>query len=96
MLFVVNAMDKPDGHALRVATRPAHLDYVKRTGVVKLGGPYLDNKGQMIGSLIILDVEDLAAAEAWARNDPYALAGLFETSSVTSWKAVLNATGINL
>jgi len=31
----------------------------------------------MIGSLVILDVADKAAAQEWADNDPYAKAGLF-------------------
>lgn len=96
MLFVINAMDKPDAGALRQATRADHLDYVKRTGQVRLGGPYLDNAGTMIGSMIVLEADDLAAAEAWARNDPYAKAGLFQSTSITPWKATVNGCGAEL
>ncbi len=96
MLFIISAMDKPGGLALRQATRPAHFDYVQATGQVRLGGPYLDAAGDMIGSMIVLEVKDLAAAEAWAANDPYAKAGLFRSTTVMPWKATANACGAAL
>ena len=96
MLFIISAMDKPGGLALRQATRQAHLDYVQATGQVRLGGPYLDEAGTMIGSMIVLEAEDLAAAEHWAENDPYAKAGLFQSSMTTPWKATVNACGAAL
>ena len=96
MLFVISAMDKPGAIALRQATRDAHLDYVKRTAQVRLGGPYLDEAGTMIGSLLILEAADLEAAEAWAKDDPYAKAGLFQSAMITPWKATANFCGADL
>lgn len=96
MLFVISAMDKPGALSLRQATRPAHFDYVKATGQVRLGGPYLDEAGNMIGSLLIVEAPDLEAAEAWAKEDPYAKAGLFQSSMVTPWKATANFCGADL
>src|SRR5579862_5915286 len=49
MLFVIIAKDKPDSLPLRMATRAAHLEYVKATGAVRLAGPFIDAKGEMIG-----------------------------------------------
>jgi hypothetical protein len=43
----------------------------------------------MCGSLIILEVADLATAEAWAAADPYAKAGLFGDVTLTGWKKVI-------
>ena len=43
----------------------------------------------MCGSLIILDVADLAAAKAWAAADPYAKAGLFGDVTLSAWKKVI-------
>ena len=43
----------------------------------------------MIGSLIILDVPDMAAAGDWAANDPYAKAGLFQSVTLTHWNRVI-------
>jgi hypothetical protein len=45
----------------------------------------------MNGSVVILDVEESAAAEKFAANDPYAKAGLFSQVSIDAWKKVLPA-----
>ena len=90
MLFIISARDKPGALDLRMATRKAHFDYAIETGQVRLGGPYLDDAGNMIGSMIILEADDLAAAQAWQKNDPYAKAGLFQSAEVTPWKATAN------
>jgi len=37
----------------------------------------------------VLEVADLAAAQAWADNDPYAKAGLFEAVTLRAWKKVI-------
>lgn len=90
MLFVITAMDKDNSRDLRIATRPAHFEYVQQTGAVRLGGPFLDANGEMMGSLIIIEAPDLSAAEKWQRNDPYMKAGLFAISAVRPWKATAN------
>ena len=89
MLYALICDDKPGALPIRKATREAHLDYVRTTGVVAMAGPLLDAQGEMAGSLLILDVPDLAAAEAWAENDPYAGAGLFERVVIRPWKKVI-------
>ena len=96
MLFVLTAMDINDGSALRIATRAAHFEYARETGVIKLGGPFLDAEGNMIGSLIFIEAENLDAAKAWAANDPYAKAGLFAHSEVRPWKVTFNPSGAAL
>ena len=40
----------------------------------------------MCGSLVILEAEDLAAAEAFAAGDPYAVAGLFERVEIRGFR----------
>jgi uncharacterized protein YciI len=50
----------------------------------------LNDAGDMCGSLLIIEVADQAAADAWAEHDPYAKAGLFETVKVQPWKRVIN------
>lgn len=89
MLIALIARDKPGALQTRLDNRDAHLAYVRETGVVSQGGPLLDEGEQMIGSLVILDVPDMAAAEAWAANDPYARAGLFESVEMIPWKKVV-------
>jgi hypothetical protein len=96
MLFVVTAIDRDDGKAIRTATRDAHLAYAKQTGVVRLGGPFLDENGGMIGSLIFIEIADLDAAIRWAADDPYAKAGLFQSTDIRSWKMTVNNCGAQL
>jgi uncharacterized protein len=90
MLFVISSMDKPDSLATRMATRGAHFEYAHATGAVKLGGPFLDEKGEMIGSMIIIEAADIEAARNWQANDPYAKAGLFALTELRPWKATAN------
>lgn len=96
MLFAITAIDRPDGAGVRAATRMAHIDYVRKTGVVKLAGPFLGPDDDMIGSLLILDVEDLNAAKAWAADDPYTQVGLFAQCEIRPWKASVNNCGAAL
>lgn len=89
MLIALMARDKTGALQTRLDNREAHIAYIKDTGVVSQAGPLLDDNGDMCGSLVILDVENVAAAETWAANDPYAKAGLFETVTLTHWNRVI-------
>ena len=81
--------DKPGSLQIRLDNRPAHLDHIKTSGVVEMAGPFLNEAGEMCGSLVVLEVETLAQAQDWAARDPYALAGLFEAVQITEWKKVI-------
>lgn len=89
MLIALIARDKPGHLETRMANRAAHLAYIEETGTVAQAGPLLDQNGEMVGSLIILDVEDMTAGEAWAAGDPYNKAGLFEAVELITWKKVI-------
>jgi len=87
-LFVLHCLDKPNALEVRMGAREAHLAYVReRLDVVKVGGPMLDDAGGMAGSLLILDVADRAAAEAFSASDPYTLAGLWARVDIKPFKA---------
>ncbi|MDU8910017.1 YciI family protein [Aestuariicoccus sp. MJ-SS9] len=89
MLVTLIAKDKPGALATRKENREAHLAYLKATGVVEQAGPILDAEEQMVGSVIVLDVADMAAAQDWADNDPYAKAGLFDSAELLHWNRVI-------
>lgn len=89
MLIALIARDKAGELQTRLDTRDAHLAYIKETGIVAQAGPLLNADSEMIGSLIILDVSDMAAAQDWADNDPYAKAGLFSDVEMIAWKKVI-------
>ena len=89
MLIALIARDKKGALQVRMDNRPAHVDYLKASGgTVFQAGPLMID-GEMAGSLVILNVEDRGAAEAWAANDPYARAGLFGSVELIEWKKVL-------
>lgn len=89
MRFALMTKDTPGALQTRLDNRDAHLAYIAETDVVEMAGPVLDDDGQMCGSLIVLEVADLAAAQAWADNDPYAKAGLFSDVTLRAWKKVI-------
>lgn len=90
-LFLLTCLDKEGALEQRMATRPAHLDYVATFGAcVKLAGPVLDKvEGSPVGSHFILDVADQAAVEAFAAKDPYALAGVFKSHTIHPFRLVV-------
>jgi len=90
MLFAVIAFDKAEGHAIRAATRAAHLSYLEGAGErLKLAGPLRDTEEKPIGSLIVIEAASETAARLFAENDPYAQAGLFERVEIHPFAALL-------
>ena len=89
MRYALMCTDKAEALQTRLDNREAHLAYIAETGVVEMAGPLLDETGKMIGSLVIIEVETRADAEAWATNDPYAKAGLFAKTRIEAWKKVI-------
>ncbi|MDR7124522.1 YciI family protein [Pseudotabrizicola sp. 4114] len=82
-------IDKSDHLQTRIDNRAAHLEHIQSSGIVEMAGPFLDVAGGMIGSLVILTVDSMDQAQAWAEADPYAKAGLFESVSIREWKKVV-------
>ena len=90
--YVLSCVDKPDSLDVRMAAREAHLAYVgANRDLVRAAGPYLDEAGQMAGSMFILDAPDKAAALAFAAADPYQLAGLFDHVDIHVWRVTIGA-----
>lgn len=93
MLFAFLCTDKPDHLNVRMEARPAHVEWLNglnAAGMLKMAGPFLDPEGKPCGSLVIVDVEDRAAAEAIAAGDPYARAGLFQMVDIRPFNWVFN------
>lgn len=89
MLFALINTDRPASLELRMATRPAHLEWLaSHTGKLVSGGALLDPQGQPAGSLIVIEVADRAEAEAFAAADPYTQAGLFEGTVIRPFRQV--------
>ena len=88
MQFVFYGYDKKDHLPVRMENRPAHVSWLKSSPCL-LAGPLLIDDGDMCGSMVVMEADDLESAEALFAQDPYAQADLFETSSVTQWNWVI-------
>lgn len=87
-LYALICLDRPNALSVRMGAREAHLAYVREhIDQVKVAGPFLDEAGDMAGSLLILDAPDRAGAEAFHRDDPYTLAGLWGQVEIRAFKA---------
>lgn len=90
MLYAIICLDKPGALQTRLDNREAHLAHIEgAAGAIVQAGPFLDAQEKMVGSLLIYEAEDIAAAEAWAAEDPYAKAGLFQSVEIRPWKRVV-------
>jgi uncharacterized protein YciI len=91
-LFVLTCLDVPGGLPLRVATRQQHLDFIAANrAAIRAAGPFLNDAGEMCGSMLIIEAADQTAAAELAATDPYAIAGLFESVTLRPWKIAVGA-----
>lgn len=91
MLYVLICEDKPNSEALRKSVRNDHLAYLENYDV-RFAGPILDDdETTMIGSIIVIEAADRAAAEAFAAGDPYGASGLFAEVSLHPFRQVIPA-----
>ncbi|MDQ0510622.1 YciI family protein [Ancylobacter amanitiformis] len=90
MQFVLTAYDHPNALPVRLEARPLHLDYLRSiTAHLVFAGPMLDTEGKPLGSIIVYEAEDRAAAEKLVTEDPYSKAGLFERVELSGFRTVV-------
>jgi len=85
--FIVHCTDVADSAALRGPLRQAHRDYLDdHTHMVVARGPLKTDDGEtIIGSALLLDVANRAAAEALLADEPFNRAGVYENVSIERW-----------
>lgn len=98
MYYAIISEDVENSLPLRMQARPAHLarvETLKAAGRLIIAGPHPaiddENPGDagFSGSLIIARFDSLAEAEAWAADDPYVAAGVYQKVIVKPFKPVL-------
>lgn len=98
MLYAIISEDQADSLPRRIEARPAHLarlEALQDEGRLILAGPHpavdSEDPGQdgFSGSLVVAEFADLAAAEAWAKADPYMDADVYAKVTVKPFKKVL-------
>lgn len=88
MMFAIYRIDRQDVAGGRAEHREAHLSYLQPflPSVLFAGAlwasPDASGNRAEIGSLYLVDFENEEAARAFALNDPFHLAGLFESVDV--------------
>lgn len=90
MHFVFYGKDNENSLDLRLGNRPAHVEWLK-SNPIPVAGPILDENGNPVGSMVICEAADQAAAEALFSSDPYAVAGLFASTEIRPWRWVIGA-----
>lgn len=91
MQFLLIAYDGTDPGAFerRMKVRPGHLDktaVLKKKGEFLLGGAILDDKGQMIGSMIVYEFPDRAALDRRLKEEPYLNNGVWEKIEIMPFR----------
>ncbi len=91
MLFVLMGFDRPaDGAQVRRQNRAAHLQFVvENEDKFRYGGALLDDGGNMVGSLMMVELRDQAALDRFLREEPYSRAGLFEPYTILQTRQVV-------
>ena len=71
-----------------MAARPDHLEYLKSLGdkVRGAGAMLTPDETSPIGSVIIIEAENLEEARSIAQADPYAKAGVFSDVEIHPWR----------
>lgn len=97
-LYVIVGEDTPDSGDLRQAHRSAHLERLQALqaeGRLTIAGPFpaIDNVEPGVagysGSLIVAEFDTLTAAQDWADQDPYLLAGVYSHIMVKPFRKVM-------
>jgi uncharacterized protein YciI len=90
-LFAIRCTDAPGALKTRLETRPVHLEYLNGRSEIRLAGALLDDAGTPIGSLVIVETDDLGAAREIAEQDPFTAAGVFAQVEVLPWRLAIGA-----
>ncbi len=97
MFYAIISQDVEDSLEKRMSARANHiarLQALQDEGRMLIAGPHpaIDNDDPgpagFTGSLIVAEFDSLEAAQAWADEDPYIAAGVYENVIVKPFKKV--------
>ncbi len=98
MWYMISSQDVENSLEQRLSARPEHLarlQLLADEGRLLVAGPHpaIDNENPgdagFTGSLVVADFASLEDAQAWADQDPYIAAGVYEKVIVKPFKRVL-------
>lgn len=98
MWYAIISQDVENSLEKRLSARPAHIErlqILKSEGRLLIAGPHpaIDSEDPgtegFTGSLVVAEFDSLTAAQAWADEDPYMAAGVYQQVIVKPFKKVL-------
>jgi hypothetical protein len=91
MPFIVHAQDYADALPRRMENRAAHLDRLKSSGKGLYAAALLNDKGDMFGSMLVLDFATRAEIDAFLADEPYITGKVWDKITVTPCKPAVLA-----
>ncbi|HTJ57841.1 MAG TPA: YciI family protein [Devosiaceae bacterium] len=90
-LYSIIARDKEGALERRQAVRPTHLQHLETLGDrLVLAGPFQTEDGKAVGSLVVIEADDLEAAKALFEQDPYIKEGVFASWEISRFALTIN------
>lgn len=85
MYYLIIARDHPDGFERRLQNRADHLvgaETLKKEGKLLYGVAILE-KGQMKGSVMVMNFANEAELEKWKASEPYVTGNVWDRIEIT-------------
>jgi uncharacterized protein len=93
MLFALVALDRPNSVERRMAIRPEHLKHLEALGdSLVLAGPFLNDKEEGVGSIVVIEAASMDAAREMFNRDPFVRENLFDQVTIKPWRLGINKT----
>ena len=93
MLFALVALDRPNSVERRMAIRPEHLKHLDALGdKLILAGPFLNEKEEGVGSIVVIEAASLDEAREMFNRDPFVRENLFDQITIKPWRLGINKT----
>lgn len=84
MLYAIHCLDAKDAASIRVSQYEAHKAHLKTVGSkLALAGPLLSEDGlRRIGSLLVIEADNLAQARDFNARDPFSASGVWSNVQI--------------
>ena len=90
MTYLITCTDKENSIDLRLSTREEHIKYLKKIKKkLILAGPILDKNDNPVGTVLIVDFDNLNAVKKFLNEDPYSKVNLFNDIKIVRFKKVI-------
>jgi uncharacterized protein YciI len=87
-LFAIVCRDVPNSGQARANARDAHFAHVEAIlDRIAIAGPLKNDKGEIVGSLVVVHADSKADAQAILESDPYFAANVWAESRIEEFVA---------